>query len=114
MTTHLYIASLGMCVVKKGKLDEFCMTIPVPGEKGLLYAVLERAVRDAVGLFSGTIDPASRSLTQNRARQWLGLEGGFYFMGWEPFSFWWICEHLNLSPEMVIKKVLEIQKELLH
>lgn len=110
---HLY-QRLEATLSKKFTLLEFSMTIPVPGVKGLLYAVLERGVRDAVGLFSGTIDPASRAITKARARQWLGLEGGFYFMGWEPFSFWWICEHLNLDSKKVLEKVAEIEKQLLH
>lgn len=112
MTAHLNDVSGGE-VSKKYTLLEFSMTIPVPGVKGLLYAILERGVRDAIGLFSGTIDPASRAITKARARQWLGIEGGFYFMGWEPFSFWWICEHLDLDAKRILDKVAEIEKQML-
>lgn len=84
------------------------------GERGLLFAVLERGMRDAAGLLAGTVSKEGAALVKSRARQWLGLDGGPFWEGEKDFSFLWICTQLDICPKRVIKIVLELQKSILH
>ena len=95
-------------------LPDFGITLSQ--ERGLLLAVLERAFLDALGQVCGAsgVNKAQLQLIRDHARQWLGLEGGPYWMGEEPFSFIFVCDHLNLCPIKVIKRFLQLQKTFLH
>ena len=85
-------------------------------ERGLLLAILERAINDALGLVAcGTYSQIGRLETIAEAREWLGLQiGGGNMDELEPFSFPWVCDHLELCPKKVIKWMLKEQKRLLH
>lgn len=69
-------------------------------ERSLLFALLERAVLDAAGQRLNCQEGESTSENTIRdAREWLldWEEGDFH----EPYSFCWVCEHLDLCPQLV-------------
>ena len=86
------------------------------GERGLLWAILERAVNDALGYHGGLyLSRASKRLVKCRALQWLGLAPGEFWMPeFQPFSFFWICAELNLCHKKVWRVVRKAQKNNLH
>lgn len=97
---------------KASKIQEFSIST-IPGYRGLMYAIIERAMSDSVGIFGSPMNRDSIKREIVEARQWLGLEVGNGWGYMRPFSFLWICEHLNLPPEKVIRKVREIEKRML-
>lgn len=71
-------------------------------EKALLLAILMRAMLDYSGCSKGS---ASRKKT-NRKSAWVWFtepQGAVY----RPFSFLWICEHLDIDPRAVIRFLRE-------
>lgn len=70
-------------------------TIP---EKLLLFAILERAIADASGV-TGDIWRKQRGEFEStvlKARRWLKLWTEFDFE--KPFTFPWVCMHLDVCP----------------
>ena len=63
----------------------------------LLGAILHRAVRDALGWFD--VDTHEGERPKESARQWLNIVDN------RPWSFLWICEHINIEPESILKKI---------
>lgn len=69
-------------------------------ERNLLAEILIRAITDYMG-WSADVQ---RHVSD--ARAWLCIDRNFP-KKIEPFSFMWICEHLDLSHEMVRRRILE-------
>ena len=70
-----------------------------PGERALMIAVLEDAVRCYLGLVQ--YDRTNPEILARQSEHWLRLED------WEsPFSFNNICESLGLEPETTRKTIL--------
>jgi|GEM_PF-4035421 len=89
-------------------LDEDFETLIQPSEwisipeRRLLFAILERAVRDVLG---------NQPEETQAAREWL-LEDS---LDWTPFSFGWICRELGINPSEFRAKVfraLAVKKNL--
>jgi hypothetical protein len=59
-------------------------------ERALLYALLDRAIRDSLAATGDVPDHIS-----------FEVGGWFASNGRKPFSFRWICEHLSLDHERV-------------
>lgn len=80
----------------------YCSADPCEGERHLLLAVLERAIRDALGVKFGSEKHDVGNHRPRAARLWLGL-GEPYCMALnpEPFSFHWICYHLRINGEYI-------------
>jgi hypothetical protein len=66
--------------------------------RGLLGAVLERAMRDAMGPL-GTGSTACTPRERVRVRQW------FRASSVEPMSFRWLCLVLDLDPDTVVQRL---------
>jgi len=71
---------------------------PETPSRGLLGAVLERAMRDAIGPL-GTGSTACTPSEQVRARHW------FRHASVEPMSFRWLCLVLDLDPEAIVRRL---------
>lgn len=68
-------------------------------ERHLLHALLDRAVRDALGESNV---PYARKAHRRAAQEWFGLHERFYYVANpNPFSFHWVAEHLRLSAERI-------------
>ena len=67
----------------------------------LCYAVLERAVIDAAGFMSDTTVSI-----RNSARSWIDNKKSY-----DPFSYVWICEHLNICPASTRKRIYKFLEE---
>jgi hypothetical protein len=67
------------------------------GLRRLLFAIIERAIRDAAGQAPSNQDG------QNQRRSALTF---IHYAGFEPFSFRWICDHLGLESGRVRRDVL--------
>lgn len=72
------------------------------GELALLYAVLERAVLDAVCCFASQSKSERDTHVYNKrcARAWLFLPP-LNKSDPEPFTLVWICEYLGLAPDRI-------------
>lgn len=83
-------------------------TDPVLGEKRLLAAVLAKAVHDAV---SNTLTVQAHH--RRSAREWLCYYSNDPKKDFNNYhlSFFYICEALDLNPELVHKNVVELISE---
>jgi len=73
---------------------------PCRPEKNLLLGILERAMRDVCGIRG--VNAGLRERHHARAaREWLELDEDGPFCTAEPWSFGWICEHLNLNTAVI-------------
>lgn len=68
-------------------------------ENQLLAAVMFRAMCDATG---APCDQQVKRSAVNWLRLYLPLRPNK-----KPFSFWWVCEHLDLEPQFVKELVLD-------
>lgn len=68
------------------------------GERALIWAVVETAILDVLGL--GRIDNYEKSKTKREALHWI-----FSKDEKTPFSFLWICGILEIDPKL-IKKIV--------
>ena len=102
-----------MGILDEGLPSEFAsVALDVPDElrplKLLCAATLTRAIRDSLGVtyphfaIAATRGGGVRAAIISDAKRWIGSEN------WEPFSFLWICEVLELSPAGTRKHILEI------
>jgi hypothetical protein len=71
------------------------------GERDLLSSVLLRAVLDYIRSSPLAIDPK----WQRDAKQWFDSEER------TPFSFIWVCEHLDLEPAEILKLIESFVKD---
>lgn len=67
-------------------------------ERRLILAVLERAMLDYVG---------NDEQEHQSAKSWLFSEPGFTS---KEFSFPWVCEHLDLSPVDIQRKIMKMPR----
>mgnify|MGYP000617872274 CR=1 FL=1 len=74
--------------------DSLLDTIP---EKIFLWAILERAIYDAIGDYK--VFSTDTPYIQREAMAWIRSDSE------EEFSFEWICLHLDIAPELVRKCV---------
>lgn len=73
---------------------------PIP-EHRLLWAVLERAILDALGNLSGIYSCGERE----RATRWIShLDDG-------EFGFFWVCDHLGIDAVRLRSQVLQWKRE---
>jgi hypothetical protein len=79
-----------------GSQKEFSTGKATHAEHELLVAILDRAVLDYY---------SKRDLLRLPAEEWLFTTAEVQSM----FSFDWICEHLDLDPEAVRKRVAELE-----
>ena len=73
------------------------MTNTLP-EKRLLFAVLSRAIVDATDL---SVDDLENTEWHHKARRWISSHTHI------PMSFEWICEAIDLNPEVLRKLILD-------
>lgn len=80
---------------------------PCDPERRLLLAVLERAIRDALGI-KGVAPPELEKCHARDARCWLGL-GETYRIDTdpEPWSCQWLCSHLQIDSRHVHDQLSE-------
>lgn len=67
-------------------------------ERNLLTAVLRRALFD---LRNGT------AVERTAAKEWF-FENGDY----SPFSFTWVCTHLDIEPEQLLERIGKLRAQL--
>jgi hypothetical protein len=72
-------------------------------ETALLLAILERAVRDYLAIFEDK--KYGQVKFQVDAKEWLWHEELEPF---EPWGYHWICDHLDIEPEMVRKRIKKL------
>lgn len=82
------------------------------GELALLYAVLERAVFDAVCSFACQCTSDKERLKYNKktAKAWL-LLSPLNLDDPEPFCFQWVCDYLDISPDSIRRFVRQMLKQ---
>ena len=74
--------------------------VDVRGERRLLAAVIQRTIFDAAGI--GLVYDYSqidRDRLQSEAYQWINAYNPELTAA--PYTFPWICEHLNVDPDLV-------------
>lgn len=79
----------------------------VSAEERLLLAVIQIAASDALGV--GVLpnsDPGVRRKLKQEARAWLADENHS-----DPFSFVWICHHLNISPGKIRSNIEQAESK---
>jgi len=76
-------------------------------EKNLLLGILERAIRDALGL-KGVMPPDVEKHHKRDAWAWLEIGQSFEaVLNPVPFTFQWLCQHLALDPGYIHGKLRE-------
>jgi hypothetical protein len=75
---------------------------PDTPEKSLIAAILDRAIRDIVNPADCTYMLKYKNTNKRSAVAWLRQRHN------EPFSFLWICQHLDICPRRTRTFVLEL------
>lgn len=77
---------------------------PDTPEKSLIAAILDRAIRDIVNPPDCTYMLKYKNTNKRSAITWLRQQHC------EPFSFLWICQHLDICPKRTKGFILELLK----
>lgn len=80
------------------------MTTPIQ-EMALLLAILERSIRDYLAIFEDK--KYGQHAMMLEAKEWL-----FNDESLEPWSYHWICQHLDIDPQMVRIRVEKLKTEI--
>jgi hypothetical protein len=86
------------------KVDYHAMpaaTDPCEAEHRLLLALLERALRDALGI-KGVNAPDHEHHHRRAAQAWFGVVDKYISeLEPDPWSFQWVCSHLSIDAECI-------------
>jgi len=95
-------------IESKNKL-EHPKGVQIP-EKVLLIEILKRAINDLLGHFGDAQKYKGKNPLYLDAKRWIFKPINQYYQ--EPFSFAWVCYHLEQDPKEVRKRIMCLKSQL--